>query len=75
MYSGVPITQAGSIKRAGMIFTRIQKKRAGSNKSAGWKNGNFLYRNGSKQGRILRNLINEQALLRASRLEKKGFFS
>ena len=38
MYSGVPITRAGSIKRAGRIFLQI--------------------------------LINEQVLIRASRLEK-----
>ena len=40
-YSGVPIMQAGSIKQAGRIFTRIQ--------------------------------INEQDLIRASRVEKWTF--
>ena len=33
MYSGVPITQAGSTKRAGWKFYEFFSKRAGSNKS------------------------------------------
>ena len=52
--------QAGSIKRAGRIFTRIQINKQNLIRASRVENGNFLYRDGSKQGRIFRILINKQ---------------
>ena len=71
-YSGAPIVRTGSVKQAVRIFTRIQINKQDLIRASRVENGQFLYRNGSEQGRILRNLIDEQALISMSRLEKSG---
>ena len=52
--------QAGSIKQAGRIFTRIQINKQDLIRASRVENGNFFYRDGSKQGKIFRILINKQ---------------
>ena len=75
VYTGVPITRAGSIKRAGRIFLQILINEQVLIRASRLEKIKILAVK-LQSGRNFHDIFkNEQALLRASRLEKTEFFS
>jgi hypothetical protein len=73
-YSGVPITRAGCIKRAGRIFLQILINEQVLIRTSRLEKIEILAVK-LQAGRNFHDIFkNEQALLRASRLEKTDFF-